>query len=230
MNNELKTLWKEANEAIPDQGAWDVNRHRKKTSDKIGKNLRIGITLDIIIKSVIATAAFLLLILSGFEPSYIPLTVISLILLLLMIATGIVSKKKLDGISPDLPVLTRLEKNRHFMKTSYRQFMFSNALTAPMFVFTANCYYFHFKYGEMRFNDPVILIFIAIAFVIAFAAQYPIYHLQIRELETSIGDLDEKKAEAIDEAKAKQKRIYSLWVFAGIVIFIVMLLLLFIIT
>jgi hypothetical protein len=225
MNDELRNLWKEANESMSGQGTWDVNLHRKRTSDKIGKRLRIGITIDIIIKSVIAMAALLLLISSGFEPSYILLTIMSLILLLLMIATGMISKKKLEEISPGLPVLKRLEQNLNFMKTTYRQFMFSNALTAPMFVFTGNCYYFHFKYGEMRFNDPVILIFIALAFIIAVVAQYPIYHLQVKELEASIEDLDEKKAESIYKAKAKQKQIYFIWMIAGILTLIIALIL-----
>ncbi|MCF7832661.1 MAG: hypothetical protein K9N05_03665 [Candidatus Marinimicrobia bacterium] len=228
MNDELRTLWKEANETIPDQGTWDVNHHRKRTSDRISKGLRVGITIDIIIKFVIAIAAFFLFITSGFDPSYVLLTIISLILLILMVAIGIVSKKKLDAISPDLPIVKRLERKLTFMKSTYRLNMISGALTAPLFVFTGNCYYFHYKYGELMFNDPVILVFITLAFIIAYAAQYPIYHLQVKELEEAVGDLDENKAITIDAAKSKQKGIYSSLMMIGIVILIVMLILFFI--
>lgn len=220
--DELKSIWKDAGEKISKSKNWDVDLHRKSTSDRISTTLRRGMAVDIVLKYIIATAAFLLLMYSNFNRSYILFTVISIVFLLSMIATAIYSKKKLEMISSDLPILENLERKLEFLRTIYKQYILSSAFTAPMFVFTGNCYYFHYKYGEMRFNDPVILLFLVVAFLIGYFAQLPTYKLQLLEVEEAIGDLDETKARVIEISRRRQKIAIIVLILMGVIVFTVL--------
>jgi len=225
-HDELKSIWKDAGEKLSQSKNWDANLKRRKTSDRISKTLRGGIVFDIILKFIIATAAFLLLMYSDFDRSYVLFSVISLVFLLSMIATGIYSKKKLEAISPDLPIVDNLEQKLEFMQTTYKQYMFSSAFTAPMMVFTGNCYYFHFTYGEMRFNDPVILGFLFIAFVIGFFAQLPLYRSLLNEIMVCVGDFDQEKQLELELIRRRHKitniiliSVGTLFLIAGVLLF-----------
>ncbi len=232
----LKEVWKEASGLFAEKveiNKEKLSMHQKETSEKIFNDLRKGFIFDLILKSVITIAAIILLIISLVDGSILDqssssifiMSFISMFLLSAMIVSAILSGKKFNEIPKDLPVLESLSRKLTFLKTDYRKFIFGSALTAPMFVFTANSYYFYHKYGEMRFDDPVILIFIFISFIIAYFAQIPAYNLQKKELEEAIADFDEDKAKEIEKAKIKQKRNYVIWMIIGIVLLITLFIL-----
>ena len=236
--HDLKEVWKEASGSPSvnfEMNKEKIHKYRKDASDRISKNLKKGFIFDIVLKSVISLAAITLLIISCVDGSLFDqssssifvMSFISMFLLSAMIVSAILSGKKFNDIPKDLPVLESLNSKLIFLKTTYRKFIFGSALTAPMFVFTANSYYFYHKYGEMRFDDPVILIFIFISFIIAYFAQIPFYNIQKRELEEAIADFDEEKAEEIEKAKIKQKRNYFMWMIVGIALLVTLLLLFF---
>jgi len=232
---DLKKAWKEANTSSGDKFVMNnekFHQYRKKTSDILSANLRKGFILDILLKSMITVAALVLFIVSASDKSYMYLDhgsmfAVGFVLAFLLtasIASGIISLRKFNEIPKDLPVLESLNRKLMFLQKAYRKFMFGSALTAPMFVFTANMIYYHREYAELRF-DPVLIIFLFLAFIISYAAQIPIYNLQKRELETAIADIDEEKAEEIKKAKKKQKRNYILWMILGCIVLIVVLIL-----
>lgn len=225
---DLKQLWKNANSSTNEESSptEDMRRHlRKQTSDRIYLNLKKGFIFDIILKSLITATVFLYMVFNKInwvqEPaSMFTLVFLSAFLLSAMIGTYIISVRRFKRIPQDLPVLQSLKRKLDYVKTTYRKFMFGSALTAPLFVFTGNIIYFHRKYGEVRFDDPIILIFIFLSFIIAYFAQIPLYNILKRELEEAISDLDEDKAKELAVARKKQTIQYLIWALAGLIVLI----------
>ena len=180
-DRDLKQIWKNATVSANMSQKMDktsMHRFRKETSDRVFGKIKKGFIVDIVLKGLILGMIIIYMVIEKFNAaswskdpsSMFVVSFISGFLLSAMVISAIISIRQFNKIPVDLPVLDSLEQKLSYVKTTYRKFMFGSALTAPLFVFVGNIIYFHRKYGEINYNDPVLFIFLFIAFIISYFA------------------------------------------------------------
>ena len=228
--NDIKQIWKSFS---PDDGANkryslnDIQVYRKKKSQQLSKTGSRAIYFDIVFKSLIAFALAYLVVFQVTESVYKPIISILISITVLLLGMNFIFLKKLKKIKGTDAIMDNLKNKLHYFETTYRNFIINSSFSNPLFVLTGFLFYFQFKYGEIRmetpWNDPVPYLFLLVAFIISFGAQWTNYKNEVRELTETIRDLDDEKLAAIkiEEYRKRRKRnlfIYSVLLLVGILI------------
>jgi len=216
----LKKMWADSS-SIDSSIEFDekkIDLLRQKSSDQIQQTLHKGILVDSIFKAILNIAALSLPFISGYKSEYLLMSIIAVLILNISFYSNIRLMKKLKTMPVDLSVTEQLQQKLQFLKGSYKIYLFNSGLSAPMFVFIGNAFYFHFKYGYMNF-DFVIVAFLAVAFAVGYFSQYPVYELRKREIIDLLEDFDEAKLIEIESNKTRIKKIFSyMFVFGCLVL------------
>jgi hypothetical protein len=205
---DLKKLWQEQTAQSEQHYRFDnkaLDKLRDKSSDRIQENLKKGIRLDSTLKSILNLFVLAIPYLGDYQTDYMVVAGIALVIINSAYFSNYLVMRQLKKLPMDLPVLEKIKQRLIFMKSRYSLYLVNSAFTSVMMVFVGNVYYFHFKYGEMRF-DLVLVGFLVLAFAIGYLAQLPLYQLNKNELTQLLGDFDEQSAHEIEVKKFRLMR------------------------
>lgn len=209
----------------------DIRKYRSEMSHKTSKSSRLVIIFDIGYKSILAMALIFLLTLNPGHPYQliISLLIISIILLILLEFHFI---RKLKSIKETDSIIENLKNKLKYFTTTHNQFILISAISSPLLVLSGFFFYYLYKYGEIRMtspaDDPVMYLFLIAAFVISYYAQRPMYKIQVRDLKTSLQDMDEGLITSInieESRKVRRKHLIAISILALIGILVLLILL-----
>ena len=234
--NDIKQIWKSANTDETTGKRYslsEIQDYRKKKSHQMSTSGFRAIRFDIAFKGLIAAALLFLLVFQVTQPLYHRIIVILIFVTAVLLWLNFSYIKKLKAVKETDAVMKNLKIKLRYFKTTFRNFIINSSLSNPLFVLTGFFFYYQFKYHEIKmelpWNDPVMYLFLFVAFIISFGAQWGNYKNEVRELSETIRDLDDEKMATIkiEENRLRKKRslfMYTILILLGLLIFLYFLL------
>jgi hypothetical protein len=233
---DIKKIWEKANERETPEKKYslaEIQLLHKKKSRQVSKSSRLGILFDIILKCAVMIELFYLLIILNYQYPYQIVIGILLAATCVFVIFEIGFIKRLNLIQETDSVIVNLQKKLDFIKTTYRKFIFIGGLSSPLFVVSGFFLFYYFKYGEIKMGfpleDPVLYIILLTAYLLPILGQWPIYKMQLKELNESIENIEDIQTAGIKYEEARKRKIKtvivsSILILIGLVIFLIILL------
>jgi len=233
--NDIKQIWKSANtdETTGERYSLsEIQDYRKNKSHQMSTSGSRAIWFDIVFKGLIAAALLFLLVFQVTQPVYHQIIVVLISVTVLLLGLNFSYIKKLRAVKETDAIMENLKNKLHYFKTTFRNFIINSSLSNPLFVLTGFFFYYQFKYHEIRmelpWNDPILYLFLLLAFIISFGAQWANYRSQVKELAETIEDLDNESLASmkIAERRIKKRRnviMYTILILLGLLIFLYIL-------
>ena len=231
---DIKDIWKSAPENQFSTNRYSLNEiqaYRKKKSVQTSRSARLTIRFDIGLKSILITGlCYLLLTHQQYPYPFVFGVLIALITALIFIENSFI--QKLSQIKETDSVIENLTHKLHYLRTTHAWFVFLGALSSPLFVLCGFFLYYHFKYGEIRIGlpieDPMTYLFLALAFVISYFSQLPVFKSQVRELKESIEDIDDSAMAHVKIEESRKRRrnymiLFSILILVGALVLLLIL-------
>lgn len=206
----------------------------QKKSKDINFQFHTGITVNIILKSILGISFIgLLLLYNGHS---------GIIVLCILILTGILASvfyqqnvlRKISVIdNPEKSLTDILREKIEFYFTYYIKAIYIGAFSNPLIISSGSLYYFYFKYNGNKVLDSVDIlvfgVFILISYILGIYVQKMQFNIQISQLKESLSELDEEKLsiQTLRNQKNKKRRLLLLFILllmAGILILTFLLL------
>lgn len=234
--NDIKQIWKSANTDETTGKRYslsEIQDYRKKKSHQMSTSGFRAIRFDIAFKGLIAAALLFLLVFQVTQPLYHRIIVILIFVTVVLLWLNFSYIKKLKAVKETDAVMENLKIKLRYFKTTFRNFIINSSLSNPLFVLTGFFFYYQFKYHEIKmelpWHDPVPYLFLLLAFIISFGAQWTNYRSQVNELTETIEDLDNESLASmkIAERRIKERRnliMYTILILLGLLIFLYFLL------
>jgi hypothetical protein len=233
---DIKQIWKSAQkdeELKRRYSLEDIQKFRRHKSHQTSKSISWSILFDIIYKSIIVAEIIYLYLSLNYQYPFQIIIGLLLLIAVVLILFEINFLKKHRSIRDTDSVIDNLKNKLYYLRTTYRKFIFTSALSNPLFVLCGFFIYFHFKYNEIKLGtpvqDPVLYLILLIAFALSFISQLSVNKMQIKELRESIFDMDDVELAAIKiEESGKRRRntiiLFSLLILLGVIILFLLLL------
>ncbi|MBK8965579.1 MAG: hypothetical protein R3D58_21705 [Saprospiraceae bacterium] len=141
-------------------------------------------------------------------------------------------KKAIQNLDTSQDIIRTLKEQYRLLYRFYREFLPIGSMTNPFLVLAGFQYYHLLKYQEdglvLLLHDPVIYIFLVLAFVVPFVVNKITYAAELKELEQLIDiGLDEVSKEIdlirIKEKKRARRILFSLLVLIGLLTLLIIL-------
>lgn len=199
----------------------DIAHFLSKKSKDISQLFKMGLLIDIVLKSIIGLSLLGIIIL--FREDLNILLMVSVIVLGIIWATRYQWRmiRKIPRSEASEPVIrTSLEEKINFFNQHYLKSLYVGALSNALIILAGLLYYFYFKYGEIRpFQWDDYLVFIAtmiIGFVLGAVVQIAQHRFQIKQLESCLQEIDEELISTLTlrEQRNKKRRMILVFVLA----------------
>lgn len=230
----LIQIWKSGQGKEPDSPRYSMDQilaYRKGRSRQSRRSGKLSILFDIGYKVIIGLGLLYLLILP--VPSIIRLVAGSLLLLnLALIGLELTFLRKLGSMSETETVVDNLKKQLHFLKQTYRRFVFSGAFSNPLFVMTGFLFYQYYTHGSESMVDmlsaPISYVFVLAALGISLGVQWPYYRQHVKEVLELLESVDNDSLSSMKIREQKKKRtkriiMYAILFLLGILVFLLLL-------
>lgn len=234
-DHQFEKLWSEQSNTLTKNETISLNELQEKTLRFSTENLSASkklIVFDTIYKLVVFIGYLILLLLGTTSIEQVIFTAaISIVFLLLLIRNRTLHSQLLE-VNESGAILSVLNNRYKAVLVFYPEFYFNSSVTNPLFVFAGFQFYYFFKYGKNGFfqliSDPVIYIFLILAFFIPFMVQKYSYKTTVRDMETLIDleiDEEEQKMKLIrlNVQKKQRKIIFSVLVALGTTLMFILL-------
>lgn len=220
--DNLKAVWK-SDRSFEDikLSETDIRNFLTKKSKDIGQLFKMGLVIDIALKSVIGLSLLGIFLL--FREDLNIMLLVSILFVGLVWTTWYQWKmiKKIPSSTAREPVVrTSLEDKITFFHQQYIKSLYVGALSNALLILSGMLYYFYFKYGEIRpFQWDDYLVFTAailIGFFLGAAVQIAQHRFQIKQLESCLQEIDEDLISTltIREQRNKKRRMILVFVLA----------------
>lgn len=192
-----------------------IKKFLQSNTRSIYRLFRVGLTVDIVFKSLLAIAFLWLVILLRDQQHIVAINSILILLSLLSIVYHASTHRKLPGIEDAIAdIRSSLKAKIDFYNTRYIRSLFVAALSNSLFFLAGTMFYFHFKYGEVRaFEWDDYLVFgcaILLSFAIGAFAQVKQFNFQIRQLEECLTEIDQETINQHSLRRLKNRRIRNI--------------------
>ncbi|MCK5067052.1 MAG: hypothetical protein KAR16_06430 [Bacteroidales bacterium] len=211
--DSLKSAWKnEQGFENKTLSQTDIEKFLQKKSKDITHLFKVGLTIDVVLKSIIGVSLMGIIILfSGNQQMVISMTaILGLILWAIWFQLKMYRSIPQTGMS-EPAIRTSLEARIQFYHQRYVKSLYIGALSNSLFFISGSLYYFYFKYGEIRPMDIVdFLVFgtaIIIAFVIGAVAQIAQHNFHVKQLESCLQEIDEETMTALTIKEQRNKKL-----------------------
>lgn len=218
----IKAAWKEEKSFEEHRlSEADIERFLLKKSKDISQLFRMGLVIDMILKSVIALSFLGIIILFRAKLNIVVMG--SVILLGVLWATRYqwLMIKKIPPTGASAPVIRfTLEEKINFYNQHYMKSLYVGALSNALIILSGLLYYFYFKYGQIRpFQWDDYLVFsatILIGFALGAVVQIAQHRFQIKQLESCLHEIDEEliTGATLKEQRNKKRRMILAFVLA----------------
>lgn len=200
---ELENIWSQQGDYGHPKNVLSLDEIKEATLAFSSEHISSGqrtIIFDLAYKGLVLTGYLILISIGILTPVKLVVTLLIVASLSYLIFRNFVLNRGFISINDANPVIDVLEKRYDVLNQYYREFLFNTSITNPLFVFAGFQFYDLFRYGEDRFyelvNDPVIYLFLLLAFLIPYAAQSITYSRLIKEMEQILNlDIDEVEQE-----------------------------------
>ena len=232
---DLKNIWKSAYKKESETKHYslnDIQLYRQKRSKTTSKSIRRSIFFDIGYKSVIVLELIYLLFTLNYQFPY--QLVIALLLILscslIFLETRFITK--LNQIKETESIIITLKEKLIYLKTTFKKFIYTSALSNSLFFISGMFLYDHFKYGKIQSRNPlddlILYLILALSYLIPLIGQFSFYKIQLQELNENIEDIDDTYSSSIKIEESKKRRIKyiiisSILVLIGIIILIILI-------
>lgn len=214
--DSLKSAWKrEKGFDSPSLSESDIEKFLQKKSKGITHTFKTGLTLDVILKSLIGISLIGLAILFAGNPRISLYMFALLALILWSLWYQVRMYRNIPSDESSEPVVRRSLENRiHFYHKKYVKSLYIGALSNALIFVSGSLYYFYFKYGEIRALDLTdYLVFggaTLIAFIVGAAANLGQMNFQVKQLESCLQEIDEDSLSelTLKEHKNKKRRLF----------------------
>ena len=211
--DSIKSAWKQEqgfeNKTLSQT---DIENFLQKKSKDITHLFKVGLTFDVVLKSIIGASLMGIIILfSGNRQIVITMTsILGLILWAIWFQMKMYRSIPSTGMS-EPAIRTSLEKKIQFYHQRYVKSLYIGALSNALVFVSGSLYYFYFKYGEIRPLDLVdYLVFgtaIIIAFVFGSVVQIAQHNFQVKQLESCLHEIDEDSMTVLTLKEQRNKKI-----------------------
>jgi len=217
--NTLRTAWKnEKAFTILKLSEAEIQGFLSKRSRDISQHFRLGLIMDLVLKSLVGISFIGILIL--FREN------LNLILMIAVLLLGVLWTMRYQWLligkipedsSTDPVIRTSLENKLAFYHRHYKKALYVGALSNALLILSGILYYFHFKYGEIRpiqwddylvFGASMVLGFGLGAFV-----QIKQFNFQIKQLESCLQEIDEETISTFTLRDQRNKKRRLLFIF-----------------
>ena len=210
--DSIKSAWKNE-KSFEDQrlSEADIQRFLSKKSKDISHLFKMGLVIDIFLKTLIGISFFGIIFL--FKENLNIVLLGAAIVLGLIWATRyqwqMIGKIPQSGRSE--PVFrTSLEEKIHFYHQKYIYSLYVGAVSNALLILSGLLYYFYFKYGEIRpFQWDDYLVFtltMLVGFGLGAVVQIAQHRFQIRQLESCLQEIDENMISTLTLREQRNKR------------------------
>ena len=210
--DSIKSAWKNE-KSFEDQrlSEADIQRFLSKKSKDISQLYKMGLVVDISLKTLIGISLLGIIIL--FRENLNMVLIASALVAGLIWAIGYQWRMigKIPHSGPSDPVFRlSLEDKIRFYHQKYIYSLYVGAVSNALLILSGLLYYFYFKYGEIRpFQWDDYLVFtltILIGFGLGAAVQIAQHRFQIRQLESCLQEIDEDVISTITLREQRNKK------------------------
>ncbi|NGP76855.1 hypothetical protein G3570_09440 [Balneolaceae bacterium YR4-1] len=215
MNTEqLESVWDQQNDPGYLENALSLKEIQKRTNEFSTQSLTSGqrtVILDSAYKALVLSGNIILIAIGIATPVKLTVWILVITSLAFLLYRNIQIKQLFTSINESDPVIDVLQKRYDMLNRYYREFLFSSSITHSLFVLTGFQYYNLFRYGQDRLlqimNDPVMYLFLLVAFFIPFITQRITYARLMDEMEQVVKlDIDEVEQQLkIIELQSKRR-------------------------
>jgi Ca2+/Na+ antiporter len=190
----------------------DIKRFKMEKSQDISRAINNSIILDFVLKGLLIIA---LMALAWFYHSSIIMLGVFVLLALCSVYFIFrelsIRKALADTTDYRQEVNTFIGGKIKFFRKHFPPLKWMLAFTSALFVWVGSLFYFYFKYGRYRLDDPddvlVAVLMVALAYGISWLAYNIQFGINIRELEENLKLMEEEEnAPAMLEAMKKRSR------------------------
>jgi hypothetical protein len=168
----------------------EIRSFRKKYLVRISSSAERLIVFDLIYKWIVATAYACLIFLADFAPLNTAISIVAILTLLLFSQQNNSLRAQVRKLDGSADITSSLKNKYDFFIRIRREFLPAASLSHSYFVLAGFQYYMYFKYGginlESLFHDPVIYIFLVIAYLVPLLVQRHQFTAEIGELKQLI--------------------------------------------
>ncbi len=223
--DNLKQVWKAGQnyQQAPAYSQDDIQAFRRSRSRDFTKWIRSSLRMDIVVKTLIATALIVLVFL--FDTSWIvPLVLIALaalcVLLVLVEMPYMQRSIRLDEATDSMQ--QTLVDRITFLKTFYFRIQFFIGLSNPLLVCTGAFYYYYLKYQDIVFADLEDVLVFAAILIISFLFTIPttasMYGFHLRGLQNALANLDDTDHWQKEIRRHQKSKKVMSWVFGALLV------------
>jgi hypothetical protein len=210
--DKIKAAWK-SEQSFEDQrlSEADIERFLSKKSKDISHLFKMGLIVDISLKTIIGLSFVGILILFR---EYLNVVLLASALMLGLIWAIryqwlMIGKIPKTG-APEPVIRTTLEEKISFYQQKYIYSLYVGALSNALIILSGILYYFYFKYGEIRpmqWDDYLVFsLTMLIGFGLGAAVQIVQHRFQIKQLESCLQEIDEDVISTLSLREQKNKR------------------------
>jgi len=193
----------------------DIRKFLQANSKNINKMFKTGLSIDIVLKSLLAISFAGLIVLFANQHTVV---LVNAALIALSIGGIIYQVRTYQKVpknkQPLQNIRTSLKSKIDFYNTRYIKSLFVGALSNSMFFLSGIMYYFYFKYSAIRpFQLDDYLVFgtaIILSFALGAFIQIKQHNFQISQLENCLKDIDEDTLDEYNIKKLKKQRIKNM--------------------
>lgn len=211
----------------------DIKKFLQANSKNINKLFKTGLSIDIVLKSLLAISFAGLIVLFAHQQTVVLVNAALIALSVGGIIYQIRTYQKVPKNKQPLQnIRTSLKSKIDFYNNLYIKSLFVGALSNSMVFLSGIMYYFYFKYSAIRpFQLDDYLVFgtaIILSFALGAFIQIKQHNFQIGQLESCLKDIDEDNLDEYNIKKLKNQRIKNM-IIAAIFLVLGLLLLTYII-
>jgi len=216
--DSLKSAWKKEqgfeNKKLSES---DIQKFLRQKSGDITQLFRKGLTLDVVLKSLIGISLVGIMILFAGNLKVLMAMAAILILLLWALWFQLSMYRKIPREGSPAPVVrTSLENRIRFYRKHYVKSLYIGALSNVLIFVSGSLYYFYFKYGELRPLDLTDYLVFSVAMLLAFAlgawAQIALHNFQVRQLESCLKEIDEDAMTMLTLNEQRNKKLRLIFI------------------
>ncbi len=190
------------------------------SSDDISGSQKL-VNFDTAYKGFVLTGYISLIFIGTLSFAKLLLTTVIITILICLIYRNRSLSQRLTSINESEPVMEVLRKRYDAIIAFYPEYFFNSSFTSPLFLFAGFQFYHLLRYGEDRFTeliaDPVIYIFLILAFIIPYFAFKKTYSEIIQQMNKLLNPEINEIEQEINVIKIRTSR--SRWkVISGILV------------